>query len=82
MLLIPIPAITNDDLSVTGLEGAAARGVLAKLLETNSNIVETVTFSKDGQILSVECQGCFEDSEGADIGSQDLLSAHSAGKFQ
>ena len=66
-----------QNLSITGLEGAAAREVLRKLLETNSNLVEAVTFSKDGKIIAAECEECFEGGEGAGIGSQDLLSMHS-----
>jgi polar amino acid transport system substrate-binding protein len=73
-------ANASQDLSATGLEGTAAREVLRKLLETNPNLAEAVTFSKDGKVLMAECSGCFvdgKDSEGADIGSQDLQSIHS-----
>ena len=65
-------ANASYDLSATGLEGAAAREVLRKLLETNSNLVEAVTFSKDGKILIAECRGC-EGGEGADISSQEHI---------
>lgn len=69
-------ANASQNLSATGLEGTAAHEVLRKLLETNSNLVEAVTFSKDGMIIAAECKGC-EDGKGADVGSQDLLSMHS-----
>lgn len=65
-------ANASQDLSETGLYGDAARGVLAKLLETNSNLVEAVTFSKDGKIIVAECKGC-EGGEGADISSQEHI---------
>jgi hypothetical protein len=61
-----------QNLSTTGLEGTAARGVLRKLLETNSNLVEAVTFSKDGTIIVAECKGC-KGGEGADISSQEHI---------
>jgi polar amino acid transport system substrate-binding protein len=61
-----------QNLSTTGLEGTAARGVLHKLLETNSNLAEAVTFSKDGKIIIAECKGC-EGSEGVDISSQEHI---------
>ncbi len=61
-----------QNLSTTGLEGTAARGVLQKLLETNLNLVEAVTFSKDGKIITAECKGC-EGGEGADISSQEHI---------
>jgi polar amino acid transport system substrate-binding protein len=61
-----------SNLSTTGLEGTAARGVLRKLLETNSNLTEAVTFSKDGKIIAAECRGC-EGGEGADISSQEHI---------
>jgi len=62
-------ANASQDLSGTGLEGARAQKILSKLLESNSNLVEAVTFSKDGKILSAECKGC-EGGVGADISSQ------------
>jgi polar amino acid transport system substrate-binding protein len=61
-----------QNLSTTGLEGDAAREVLSKLLETNSNLVEASTFSKEGQIIVAECREC-EGSEGADISSQKVV---------
>lgn len=61
-----------QNLSTTGLEGTAARGVLRKLLETNSNLVEAVTFSNDGKIIIAVCKGC-EGGEGADISSQEHI---------
>ena len=61
-----------QDLSTTGLEGDAAREVLSKLLETNSNLVEASTFSKEGKIIVAECREC-EGSEGADISSQEVV---------
>jgi polar amino acid transport system substrate-binding protein len=61
-----------QNLSITGLEGTAARGVLSKLLETDSNLAEAVTFSKDGKIIIAECKGC-EGGEGADISSQEHI---------
>ena len=65
-------ANASYDLSATGLEGTAAREVLRKLLETNSNLVEAVTFRKDGKILAAECKGC-EGGEGADISHQEHI---------
>lgn len=65
-------ADADQDLSTTGLEGDAAREVLSKLLETNSNLVEASTFSKEGKILVAECREC-EGSEGADISSQEVV---------
>lgn len=61
-----------QNLSVTGIDGPAARKVLRDLLNTNSNIVEAVTFSKDGKIIVAECRGC-EGGEGADISSQEHI---------
>jgi len=61
-----------QNLSTTGLEGTAARGVLRKLLETDSNLAEAVTFGKDGKIIIAECRGC-EGGEGADISSQEHI---------
>jgi len=65
-------ANASQNLSATGLDGGAARGVLHKLLETNSNLVEAVTFGKDGKIIVAECKGC-EGGEGADISSQEHI---------
>jgi polar amino acid transport system substrate-binding protein len=65
-------AIAAQNLSTTGLEGTAARRVLRKLLETNSNLFEAVTFSKGGKIIVAECKGC-EGGEGADISSQEHI---------
>jgi polar amino acid transport system substrate-binding protein len=62
-------ANASQDLSGAGLEGAEAQKILSQLLESNSNLVEAVTFSKEGQILSAECKGC-EGGVGADISSQ------------
>lgn len=62
----------SSDLSTKGLEGAPADGVLRQLLEANSNLVEAVTFSKEGKILAAECKGC-EGGEGADISSQEHI---------
>ncbi len=67
-----------QNLSTTGLEGTAANGVLKKLLETNSNIAEVVTFSKDGRVATAECNGCVDEGEGANLKSQELLSMNSA----
>ena len=63
-------ANASQNLSTTGLNGTAAREVLNKLLETNSNLVEASTFSKDGKIIVTECKGC-ERNEGADISGQE-----------
>ena len=65
-------ADAGQNLSTAGLEGAAAREVLRKLLETNSNLVEAVTFSNEGKIIVAECKGC-EGSEGADISGQEHI---------
>ena len=61
-----------QNLSTTGLEGDAAREVLRKLLDTNSNLVEASTFSKEGKIIVAECREC-NGSEGADISSQEIV---------
>lgn len=66
-------ANASADLSATGLEGSAANEVLSRLLETNSNLIEAVTFSKDGKILATECRG-FQGADGADISSQEHIS--------
>jgi len=65
-------ANASYDLSATGLEGDAARGVLSKLMETNSNLVEAVTVSKNGTIIVAECKDC-EGGEGANISSQEHI---------
>jgi len=65
-------ASAAQNLSTTGLEGDAARGVLNKLLYTNSNLAEAVTFSKEGKIIAAECKGC-KGGEGADISSQEHI---------
>ena len=62
-----------QNLSVTGLEGADAREVLRKLLETNSNLGSSITFSKEGKIITAEGKGN-ESAEGADISSQEHIS--------
>lgn len=61
-----------QNLSTTGLEGAEAREVLRKLLDSNSNLVEAVTFSKEGKIIVAECRGC-KGGEGANISSQEHI---------
>lgn len=61
-----------QNLSITGLEGTAAREALHKLLETNSNLVEAVTFNTNGTIIVAECKGC-KGGEGADISSQEQI---------
>jgi polar amino acid transport system substrate-binding protein len=61
-----------QNLSTTGLEGTAALRVLRKLLETDSNLAEAVTFSKEGKIIIAECRGC-EGGEGADISGQEHI---------
>ncbi|MGB5101124.1 MAG: cache domain-containing protein [Methanothrix sp.] len=63
-------ANASQNISTTGLEGTGAREVLSKLLETNSNLVEASTFSKDGKIIVTECKGC-DRNEGADISGQE-----------
>ncbi len=65
-------ANASSDLSATGLEGDATDEVLRRLLETNSNLVEAVTFSKEGKIIAAECRGC-EGGEGVDISSQEHI---------
>ncbi|VVB72177.1 Cache domain protein [uncultured archaeon] len=61
-----------QNLSITGLEGSDARGILQRLLETDSNLAEAVTFSNEGKIIIAECRGC-EGGEGADISSQEHI---------
>jgi polar amino acid transport system substrate-binding protein len=63
----------TQDLSATGLAGDDARDVLSRLMQANSNLVEVVTFGKDGSIIIAECKGC-EGGEGADISSQEHIS--------
>jgi polar amino acid transport system substrate-binding protein len=65
-------ANASQDLSTTELVGTAAREVLSRLLETNSNLIEASTFSKDGKIIVSECRGC-ERNEGADISGQEHI---------
>lgn len=65
-------AKASSDLSASGLEGDGARDVLRRLLETNSNLVEAVTFDEDGKIIVAECEGC-EGGEGADISGQEHI---------
>jgi polar amino acid transport system substrate-binding protein len=65
-------ANASQNLSTTGLEGAAASEVLQSLLETNSNLVEAVTFSKEGRIIEAECKGC-EGGVGADVSGQEHI---------
>lgn len=62
----------SQALSVTGLEGTEARGVLHKMLETNSNLTQAATFGKDGMIIIAEGEGS-EGAEGADISSQEHI---------
>ncbi|MDD1752591.1 MAG: transporter substrate-binding domain-containing protein [Methanotrichaceae archaeon] len=66
--------VTNavQDLSTTGLDGPAAHRVLRKLLETNPNLGEVVTFNKVGKIIAVE-----ESGEGVNVSQETLLSIHS-----
>lgn len=61
-----------QNLSVTGLDGSDAREILRKLLETNSNLVSSITLSKDGKIITAEGKGN-ESAEGADISSQEHI---------
>ena len=65
-------ANASCDLSVTGLEGDVAYEVLRRLFETNSNLVEAVTFSREGKIIAAECRGC-EGGEGVDISRQEHI---------
>lgn len=65
-------ANASQDLSATGVEGDAAREVLRKLLEANSNLVEAVTFGREGRIILAECKEC-EGGEGADISNQEHI---------
>ncbi len=62
----------SQALSDTELNGVGAQNILGALLETNSNLVEAVTFYKDGKILSAECKGCVG-SVGTDISSQEHI---------
>ncbi len=61
-----------QSLSTTGISGPAADGVLRKLLETNQNIGEVVTFNKAGKIIAIE-----EGGESANISKKALLEMHS-----
>jgi polar amino acid transport system substrate-binding protein len=65
-------ANASGDLSATGLEGDATDEVMRRLLETNSNLVEAVTFSKEGKIIAAECRGC-EGDEDVDISRQEQI---------
>lgn len=60
------------DLSTTGLEGPAAREVLRKLLETNSNLVQAATFGNEGKIITAEGKES-KGAEGANISSQEHI---------
>jgi len=62
----------SQNLSTVGLEGIAARNVLRKLLDSDSNVIEAATFGKDGRIITAECKGC-ESGEGANISSQEHI---------
>jgi polar amino acid transport system substrate-binding protein len=61
-----------QNLSTTGLEGTAAREVLRKLLETNSNLAQAAIFSKEGKIIIAEDKES-KSAEGADISSQEHI---------
>lgn len=61
-----------QNLSSTALKSDAAREVLRKLLETNSNLSNAITFSKDGKIIMAEGKGS-EVAEGTDISSQEHI---------
>ncbi len=61
-----------QNLSETGLNGTAASEILLNLLETNSNIAETSTFSKEGKIIVAEGKES-ESAEGADISNQEHI---------
>jgi polar amino acid transport system substrate-binding protein len=65
-------ANASQNLSETGLDGTAARGVLSKLLEANSNLAEAITFSKNGTILVAEGKGS-KGAEEADLSSQENI---------
>lgn len=62
----------SQALSITGLEGPAARGVLRKLLESDSNLAQAATFSNEGKILIAEGERS-EGAEGADISNQEHI---------
>jgi hypothetical protein len=66
-------ANASQNLSSTGLKGAGAQEVLNMLLKSNPNLIEAVTFGKDGKILAAECKGC-QGSVGADISNQEHIS--------
>jgi polar amino acid transport system substrate-binding protein len=61
-----------QNLSSTGLEGTAAREVLRKLLETNSNLSNAITINEDGKIIMAEGKGS-ESAEGANISNQEHI---------
>lgn len=59
-------------LSASGLTGSEAQEILARVLESSPQLVEAVTFSRDGRILAAECKGCLG-AIGADISSQEHI---------
>jgi hypothetical protein len=61
------------NLSSTGLDGAEAQEILNKLLESNPNLIEAVTFDKEGKILAGKCKGC-QSSVGVNISNQEHIS--------
>lgn len=62
----------SQNLSATDLEGDEAREVLSKLLESNSNLSDAITISKDGKIMIAECKGC-KGVKGDDISGQEHI---------
>ncbi|NPV63709.1 MAG: cache domain-containing protein [Methanotrichaceae archaeon] len=66
--------VENATLSLlaAGLTGSEAQEILARVLESSPNLVEVVTFSRDGRILAAECEGC-RGAVGADISSQEHI---------
>jgi polar amino acid transport system substrate-binding protein len=73
-------ANASENLSITGLEGTAARKVLLNLLEINPNLAEALTFNKEGKIVLTECKGC-ESGKDANMSSKDQISIHSPEKL-
>jgi polar amino acid transport system substrate-binding protein len=59
-------------LSAAGLTGSEAQQILAQVMQSSPNLVEAVTFSREGQILAAECKGC-QGAVGADISSQEHI---------
>jgi hypothetical protein len=57
-------------LSGTNLEGPVADQALNRLLESSPNLIEAVTFGKDGRILAAECKGC-QGGLGANMSSRE-----------